>query len=823
MISKAWIVLGDFNQVLCLSEHSSPVTLNVDRRTRDFRECLLSADLSDLTFRGNTFTWWNKSSQRPVAKKLDRILVNSLWTSAFPNSYAMFGEHDFSDHASCAVSFFSDKPSGKRPFKFYNFLLQSESFLPLIANQWFTFNVIGSAMLRVSLKLKLLKRFIRSFNKEKFSDLEKRVSEAHDRLLVMQRRTLANPSTLNANEELEAERKWLLLQRAEESFFMQRASISWMKDGDGNSVFFHRMVASRKAQNHVHYLLDSADGRIDSQSDIRDHCVAYFSDLLGGASSPSGLIQSDMELLLPFRSNSSQQHMMVKMFSKEEIKEAFFSLPRNKTSGPDGYSAEFFTGCWSVIGPEVTETVNEFFLSGRLLKQWNSTTLILIPKSPNAARTTEFRPISCLNTVYKVISKLLASRLQGLLPLVISPFQSAFMPGRLLAENVLLATEVVQGYNRKNIAPRAMLKVDIRKAFDSVNWDFILSALRALNIPEKFVGWISECITTPTFTVCLNGSSSGFFKSSKGLRQGDPLSPYLFVLAMEVFSRVLQSRFDQGYISYHPKTSGISLSHLMFADDVMIFFDGTEASLHGINETLDDFASWSGLHMNRDKTHLFHAGLSDLEAVAISRHGFPIASLPIRYLGLPLMHRKLRISEYEPLLDQIARKFRSWAVKSLSYAGRTQLISSVIYGIINFWLSTFSLPKGCLEKIESLCSRFLWAGNIDGSKGAKVSWSTVCLPKCEGGLGLRRLTDWNSTLSLRFIWFLFSENVSLWTQWHKYHNIKASSFWELKESPRDSWTWKALLRLRPLAARFVKAFVGNGDRVSLTLGRHWVL
>ena len=218
--------------------------------------------------------------------------------------------------------------------------------------------------------------------------------------------------------------------------------------------------------------------------------------------------------------------------------------------------------------------------------------------------------------------------------------------------------------------------------------------------------------------------------------------------------------------------------------------------------------------MNRDKTHLFHAGLSDLEAVAISRHGFPIASLPIRYLGLPLMHRKLRISEYEPLLDQIARKFRSWAVKSLSYAGRTQLISSVIYGIINFWLSTFSLPKGCLKKIESFCSRFLWAGNIDGSKGAKVSWSTVCLPKCEGGLGLRRLTDWNSTLSLRFIWFLFSENVSLWTQWHKYHNIKASSFWELKESPRDSWTWKALLRLRPLAARFVKAFVGNGDRVS---------
>lgn len=157
------------------------------------------------------------------------------------------------------------------------------------------------------------------------------------------------------------------------------------------------------------------------------------------------------------------------MFTNEEIKEAFFSLPRNKTCGSDGYSSEFFIGCWSVVGAEISEAVLEFFRSGRLLKQWNETTLVLIPKFPNAERMSDFRPISCLNTLYKVIAKLLASRLKWLLPQVISLSQSAFMPGRLLAENVLLATELVQGYKRKNIEPRAMLKVDIRKAFDSVN------------------------------------------------------------------------------------------------------------------------------------------------------------------------------------------------------------------------------------------------------------------------------------------------------------------------------------------------------------------
>lgn len=287
------------------------------------------------------------------------------------------------------------------------------------------------------------------------------------------------------------------------------------------------------------------------------------------------------------------------------------------------------------------------------------------------------------------------------------------MSDRLLAENVLLATEIVHGYNRNGIEPRGMLKVDLRKAFDSVRWDFIISALRALAIRKKFINWVFQCIATPTFSIFVNGVTRGFFKSNKGLRQGDPVSPYLFVLAMEVFSKLLHSRFQASYIHYHPKTSDLSISHLMFADDVMIFFDGRSSSLHRICEALDDFASWSGLHVNKDKTHLFHAGLDSCESTSIEKFGFPTGSLPIRYLGLPLMSRKLRISEYEPLLASLTSSFKAWAVKYLSFAGRVQLIASVISMKVNFWISTFLLPQGCLKKIESLCSRFLWSGNIE--------------------------------------------------------------------------------------------------------------
>ncbi|KAG7541866.1 Reverse transcriptase zinc-binding domain [Arabidopsis thaliana x Arabidopsis arenosa] len=666
-------------------------------------------------------------------------------------------------------------------------------------------------MFRVSFKLRMLKQVIREFSRSNYSNLEKRVQEALEALSEKQVILLSNPSVVNAELELEAARKWDILSNAEESFFFQRSRITWLGEGDKNTAYFHRMASTRQCINHIHFLVDEDGNRLDSQIGIQAHCVDFFKDLLGSDEPSPLFLQEDISNLLNFDCSDAQRVKLDAMFTNEEIKAAFFSLPKNKTSGPDGYSAEFFISCWSIVGPEVCSAVSEFFSSGSMLKQWNATNLVLIPKIQNASRVADFRPISCLNTMYKVISKLLANRLKSILPSVISHSQSAFMPGRSLSENVLLASEIVQGYNRKNLDSRAMLKVDIRKAFDSVRWDFVLSTLRAIGIPEKFVGWIKECICTPSFSISVNGFSDGFFRSTRGLRQGDPLSPYLFVLTMEVFSKLLISRFNSGYISYHPMTSDLEISHLMFADDVMVFFDGKSSSLHGIYETLDDFASWSGLSMNREKTLLFFAGLSPREENDIISYGFPIGNLPVRYLGLPLMSRKLRISEYSPLLEKITNKLRAWAVKSLSFAGRTQLLASVIYGIINFWISTFMLPKGCIKRIESLCSRFLWSGSIDSHSNAKVSWSEVCLPKSEGGLGLRSISAWNTTLCLRFIWLLFSRSGSLWVAWNAYHHkLDSVSFWDVQVRSSDSWFWKSLLKIRHLARRFIKCDVGSG-------------
>ncbi|KAG7585557.1 Reverse transcriptase domain [Arabidopsis thaliana x Arabidopsis arenosa] len=822
VVGRPWTVLGDFNQTLNPEDHSISDGFSVDRATLQFRDCLLNASLLDLTFRGCTFTWWNKRKADPIAKKLDRVLVNDTWSVQFPLAFGYFGEPDFSDHSVSSLSLDLPMPFHKKSFKFYNYLLQSQEFLDLIGQSWFSLNLVGSDMFRVSKKLCSLKKIIRDFSRSNFSGIEQRVKDAHEEMIKCQCVMLSSPSVLNANIVVEAEKKWQVLALAEESFFRQRSSISWLSGGDSNSSYFHRMVNSRMAANHIHFLEDGDGIRVEFAQGIQNICVDYFEKLLGSEVSPPLFTQDDISHLLDFRCSDAQKYSMAAAFSSQEIKDAFCSLPKNKTSGPDGYPAEFFISCWNIVGGEVISEVKEFFSSGKLLKQWNATTLFLIPKVSNASSPTQFRPISCLNTLYKVISKLLANRLKSLLPDIISPSQSAFIPGRLLSENVLLATEIVHGYNRNNIAPSGMLKVDLHKAFDSVRWDFVIAALKGLNLSDVFINWITECITSPTFSISVNGVSGGFFKSKRGLRQGDPLSPYLFVLSMEVFSKLLRSRYSSGYIFYHPKTSGLEISHLMFADDVMIFFDGGSSSLHGINETLDDFASWSGLVMNREKTELFLAGVNETESATIANYGFPHASLPIRYLGLPLMCRKLTVSEYAPLVNKIKGKFNSWAVKSLSYAGRLQLIATVITGTVVFWISTFKIPRGCIREIESLCSRFLWSGGTENSHKANVAWSKVCLPKSEGGLGLRRFTEWNTTLSLKLIWLLFSNSGSLWVAWHRYHHLhlhlaggnSISNFWEIKEKVNDTWNWKCLLRLRPLAEKFLRCTVGNGRTAS---------
>ncbi|KAL2223899.1 UNVERIFIED_CONTAM: hypothetical protein Sindi_2986700 [Sesamum indicum] len=207
---------------------------------------------------------------------------------------------------------------------------------------------------------------------------------------------------------------------------------------------------------------------------------------------------------------------LLEPFSAKDIKKVIFDIGKDKAPGPDGYSSGFYKNAWPMVGQEVTKAVLEFFSTGKLLKQINSTILTVIPKVHSPTSVADFRPISCCNVLYKIIAKLIVQKLSVVLDKIISPCQAAFVPGRSIGDNVMLAQELFTGYNQARLPPRCALKVDIRKAYDTVEWDFLLSVLQLFGFPEIFSRWIEECISSPSFSVGMNGKPHGCQRASTG-------------------------------------------------------------------------------------------------------------------------------------------------------------------------------------------------------------------------------------------------------------------------------------------------------------------
>ncbi|KAL2252866.1 UNVERIFIED_CONTAM: hypothetical protein Sindi_0081300 [Sesamum indicum] len=459
---------------------------------------------------------------------------------------------------------------------------------------------------------------------------------------------------------------------------------------------------------------------------------------------------------------------LILAFSPEDVKQAVFDIAEDKAPGPDGFSSGFFKAAWSVVGHEVTTAVLDFFSTGKLLKQVNSTLLALIPKG-------------------------------------------AFIPGRSIGDNIMLAQELFTGYNQARLPPRCALKVDIRKAYDTVEWDFLLAVLQLFGFPPTFTRWIEECVTTTSFSIGLNGNPHGFFTGARGLRQGDPLSPYLFVLVMEVLHMGFLQLIEQdGQFKYHWKCEPAKVFQLGFADDLLLFSRADLASINVLKMGLDRFAEWSGLRLNVQKSHvIISRSAQGWKNQILEAMGFQEGELPMRYLGLPLLSSRLSISDCQPLLLKIDARINGWEGLSLSYAGRIQIIKSVLSALSLYWASAFILPKAVIKQIEKRLRTFLWKGNST-SGYAKVAWKDVCKPIMEGGQGIKDIEILNRALMAKKLCDVIRcDRTSIWVDWLQHGRLRDTSIWTVDEKG-GSWGWRKLLRLRTSIQPMTEFIIGDG-------------
>lgn len=270
----------------------------------------------------------------------------------------------------------------------------------------------------------------------------------------------------------------------------------------------------------------------------------------------------------------------------------------------------------------------------------------------------------------------MANRLKSTLSKAIEVNQCAFVKGCILLENILLVTEFVKDYHKDQRLSIYALKVDIAKAFDSVQGTFICKNLKAMNFPLCFIHWIFLCISTGTFSITVNGEMEGFFPSQRGFRQGCSLLPYLYVLVNNVLSKKLNEAAILGNIGYHPFCDTLHITHLSFADDMLVFTDGRELSIKGVLDVFAEFSCVSGLAINTQKTSVFNSGTNRGGLVEYSKKlGLIVEDLPIRYLGLPLTTKIMTRLDCEPLVDRIHSKLLGRSTLSIFFWWQAPVIT----------------------------------------------------------------------------------------------------------------------------------------------------
>ncbi|CAA6655168.1 unnamed protein product [Spirodela intermedia] len=300
----------------------------------------------------------------------------------------------------------------------------------------------------------------------------------------------------------------------------------------------------------------------------------------------------------------------------------------------------------------------------------------------------------------------------------------------------------------------------MEKAFDRIEWNFLTEVLRRFGFTDEFIDLVNACIRENHFSLLVNSTSIPLFTATRGLWQGDPLSPTLFILVEEVLSRTLSRAVTRGLIQpYHSKRGCLIISHSLFADDAILFLNGCEAFIKGLMTIISSYERATGQLVNASKSSFMVTSSATISIIRRIQnltgfsHGFSRGHLPFDYLGCLIFLGRRRIHYFDALVGKLRKKLAGWKLQLLSPGGRIQLIRHVLMSMPLHLLAVHEVPDTVLQTIRRICTSFLWDGQLEGPRRQRrVSWEKACRPMDEGGLGIRRPQDVLNMLQKKLVW-----------------------------------------------------------------------
>ncbi|XP_019198912.1 PREDICTED: uncharacterized protein LOC109192673 [Ipomoea nil] len=758
-INGPWLIAGDFNSTTCREE-----TLNYSsysaHRCADFVNWIQDEGLIDLGFSGPPLTWMKDGQNRDSkGGRLDRALCNSVWRTRFPEARVTHLARIASDHAPIFLQVLGERRSRPvAPFTFQAAWLTRPNIHDMVHRTWRTDRGFIE-------NTKILATELSTWNKESFGNIFRRKKILLSRLSGIQKvqahryhKGLASLET-----KLKAELEMTLHQ--EELLWYQKSREEWISSGDRNTTYYHAAATVRKSRSSVHRLLDDNGVWISDASEMRSHVRNFYSQLFLGES--NGILGGGLHANFP-RLREIDWACFNRAVSKEEVHNALKDMKPFKAPGPDGFQAGFYQHMWPKTGDDVFRLVQQAFLTGVLPEGLNDTLIALIPKVKGPETIKQFRPISLCNVSYKIITKTITNRLKLILPKIVGPYQSSFVPGRQITDNVLIFQEVMHTMRGKQGAKGYMaIKLDLEKAYDRLSWDFIQDTLEQAGFTGLLKDLMMTCIRTPTLSILWGGERLEPIRPTRGIRQGDAMSPAIFVLCMERLSQLITSAVEnQVWKGIKLASNGPVLTHLCFADDMVLFTEVSVAQIEVVKNVLDRFCAASGQRISLNKSQVLFSkntvpGLAD----DLTRRLNIARTMDFgKYLGVPAIHGRVTCNTFSDLLTRINSRLEGWKAKNLSLAGRVVLAKSVLNAIPIYTMQTTALPKSLCLEIEKRTRKFIWDGNDTVNKMSLANWDLVTTAKEAGGLGLLRLCDMNRACMVKLAWRIKNDSESLWAR-----------------------------------------------------------
>jgi exonuclease III len=743
-----WIVAGDFNNIEQAQDKQggSNTTSISTRELEAWNKLLVRLGTRDSFHLGafikqseKAFTWNNgHQDDSMIQSRIDRIYVPILIENIGGTLEILPTIQHVSDHAGVTLHFTNEKHKKQQTFFFNKGLLKNEETKKELLATWrqvLDDDNIGTWNDKIVAANHAIKSKSVELTKSQRHKWKDTYQAQFDDINAAESELQQNWGSAEAREQL-SKAQAALHEVRQQKFQNQESAIlsKWARVGGRCTKEFFEYHTGFKRPAPITQMLDG-ERVISNPTEIEQHVLSFYEQLYTMDEEVENNVaaREDCFSFIVQTVTEEQNKELLRPLVMEEVTEAVKQLPGGKAPGADTIPAEFYQELWEDLEFDIFNFVAEAINQAHISAELNINKIALLPKTADRLRIQNYRPISLLNTLYKVVAKVYANRMKPLLHHWILPSQTGFVPNRCILDNIFLAFEAIE-WTQENNQDLSMLLLDFEKAYDRVNWTFLRQTMEKMGFEDQWITQVMSLNLNASASILVNGQSSKTFKLQRSVRQGCPLAPYLFLLTVDVLGQMLQHPRSGVHGLRLPDNS--TITNQMFADDTLLFLDGKVDNMDRALDVITRFGAASGAKLNLHKSIGLWVAHNDRTWQWGEEAG--LKWLPpgevTRYLGYPFGLNIHQREKDNRMLAQIRKHLARWSDKKLSLAGRIMVSNQVILSSIWYLASCTDILGQALKIARATVRNFMWSGRKESKARARVKWATAVLPIVRGGI-----------------------------------------------------------------------------------------